>query len=103
MSTLKELLIQQETLAKQIEEVRLSERKGAINQAQILISDYQLTQIDLFGSENSGKPTKPTKKLPAKYRDPDTGKEWSGRGATPKWIKNSGKNKAEFLIVPTQN
>ena len=36
----------------------------------------------------------------AKYRSPD-GKEWSGRGATPKWIREieeSGGNRNDYLI-----
>ena len=31
--------------------------------------------------------TTDTKKVAAKYRDPHTGKEWSGRGLTPNWVK----------------
>jgi len=32
----------------------------------------------------------------AKYRDPDTGKTWSGLGTVPRWIK--GKDRIAFLI-----
>lgn len=38
--------------------------------------------------------------LPAKYRSPD-GKEWSGRGATPKWMRvleEDGGNREDYLI-----
>lgn len=31
-----------------------------------------------------------------KYRDPDSGKTWSGVGPIPSWIK--GKNRDDFLI-----
>ncbi|PMS31268.1 H-NS family nucleoid-associated regulatory protein [Trinickia symbiotica] len=34
---------------------------------------------------------------PAKYRDPETGATWSGRGRAPAWLANA-KNRAEFLI-----
>lgn len=37
--------------------------------------------------------TKPLKML---YRDPDTGREWSGRGHPPAWI--DGKDRRRFLI-----
>lgn len=33
---------------------------------------------------------------PPKYRDPQTGKTWSGRGRIPKWIE--GKDRENFLI-----
>ena len=37
--------------------------------------------------------------LPVKmrYRDPHTGREWSGRGHPPAWIE--GKDRSRFLIV----
>jgi DNA-binding protein H-NS len=35
-------------------------------------------------------------KAAAKFRDPETGKTWSGRGREPVWIK--GKNREEFKI-----
>ena len=35
-------------------------------------------------------------KVAAKFRDPETGKTWSGRGREPVWIK--GKDREEFRI-----
>lgn len=35
--------------------------------------------------------------LPPKYRGPN-GEEWSGKGLAPRWIRDSGKDKSEFLI-----
>ncbi len=35
---------------------------------------------------------------PAKYRDPDTGATWSGRGRAPAWIANS-KDRTKFEIA----
>jgi len=32
-----------------------------------------------------------------KYRDPATGKTWTGRGKAPKWI--DGKDRSKFLIA----
>ncbi|MCS3395318.1 H-NS histone family protein [Burkholderia thailandensis] len=34
---------------------------------------------------------------PAKYRDPQTGSTWSGRGPAPAWMANA-KDRAKFLI-----
>jgi DNA-binding protein H-NS len=33
---------------------------------------------------------------PVKYRDPESGKSWTGRGRTPGWLE--GKNKDNFLV-----
>src|SRR4051794_36700875 len=35
-------------------------------------------------------------KVAAKFRNPETGKTWSGRGREPTWIK--GKNREEFKV-----
>lgn len=101
MTTLKELLAQKDELEAQIEAIRLSERAGAIEQALALITDYQLTQLDLFKNESPASPAeykRPVAKVKAKYRDPATGKEWTGRGRQPRWISESGKDQSEFLI-----
>lgn len=39
--------------------------------------------------------------VPAKYRDPQTGAQWSGRGLTPRWLaekEKAGAQREEFLI-----
>ena len=35
-------------------------------------------------------------KVAAKFRNPETGETWSGRGRQPKWLK--GKNRDEFKV-----
>lgn len=40
-------------------------------------------------------------KVQAKYRDPATGAEWTGRGHAPTWMteyEKNGRNRTEFLI-----
>lgn len=102
MTTLKELIAQRDAIIKQIDETRLSERSDAISKAKALISEHELTQQDLFGgAASSVKKAKSESKakVAAKYRDPVSGKEWSGRGIPPKWISDSGKDKSHFLIA----
>ena len=41
--------------------------------------------------------------VPPKYRDPETGATWSGRGKAPRWISAAeaeGKSRDSFLINP---
>lgn len=96
MSNLKELLSQREALDNKIAEIRKLERSEAIGRARSIISEYELTQEDLFGGVVKAQNTKAVNKVEAKYRDPETGKEWSGRGLPPKWL--NGRDKEEFLI-----
>ena len=42
-----------------------------------------------------------TSKVSAKFRDPETGKTWSGRGMAPVWLRDAekaGRNRSEFAI-----
>lgn len=56
----------------------------------------------LKGSTKSGSATRgPRGPVPPKYRHPETGQEWSGRGIAPKWIAQAeaeGKSRNDFLI-----
>lgn len=97
MATLQELIAQKEALEKLIQETRHTELADAISQVKALVSQFGLTEADIFGSSRSPKKSKPEgSKVAAKYRDPVSGKEWSGRGLAPKWLQ--GRDKSEFLI-----
>lgn len=101
MATLQDLIAQKEALEKQIEETRQAELSDAVGKVRALIAEYGLTEADIFGSTRAPKKAKAIKtegtKVPAKYRDPVSGKEWSGRGLAPKWMQ--GQDKAKFLIA----
>jgi DNA-binding protein H-NS len=97
MTTLNDLIAQREVLEQKITEMRKTETAGAIAKIHALIAEFGLTQKDVFSSASAGKATKAVKaKVAAKYRDPVSGKEWSGRGLAPKWL--AGKDKKDFLI-----
>lgn len=98
MTTLKELIAQREALEKQIAEVRQTELADAIAKVRALITEFGLTQSDIFGGTAKVRKVKDaTSKVAAKYRDPISGKEWSGRGLAPKWLQ--GKDKSQYLIA----
>lgn len=42
--------------------------------------------IELYGEPKKVKKTRKTSTSIVKFRHPETGKTWSGRGKTPKWI-----------------
>ena len=97
MATLQELIAQKEALEKLIQDTRQTELADAINQVKTLIAKFGLTQEDVFGTSRGAKKAKSEgSKVAAKYRDPVSGKEWSGRGLAPKWLQ--GRDKSEFLI-----
>ncbi|GJG96776.1 H-NS family nucleoid-associated regulatory protein [Cupriavidus pauculus] len=104
MATYKQLLTQKEALEAQIAQARSTEVANVVAHIHSLMSDYGLSVDDVMGKRRPGRPAgsgaaKAAKAarnpLPAKYRDPKTGKTWSGRGRAPGWL---GKNPKRFLI-----
>jgi DNA-binding protein H-NS len=91
--TYDELVAQRAELDKQIKDMSAAARQEAIAAARDLIAKFALTDKELRTSPhaNKGKPVAP------KYRDVETGKEWSGRGFRPAWLK--GKDLADYLIA----
>lgn len=83
MATYAELKAQADALIKQAQEVRKQENKDLIIELREVIRENGITAEQLgFAPAGKGSRTK----APAKYRDPLTGKTWSGRGRTPLWL-----------------
>ena len=97
MSSYKDLLAQREKLEKQIEEAKASEYAAVLNDVKQKISDYgfSLAERGLKGAK-AAKAGRARAGVAAKYRDPESGATWSGRGKPPRWI--AGKNRDQFAI-----
>ncbi|WP_175774189.1 H-NS family nucleoid-associated regulatory protein [Burkholderia anthina] len=80
----------------EIERTRARERIEAIAEVHSLMDTYAIKHRDLVG-RNGRRGAYVVKVLPARYRDPASGKEWSGRGNAPLWIR--GKDRRQFVIV----
>jgi DNA-binding protein H-NS len=101
MATIKELQAQLAELQRQIAETTQREKADAIAQIKKIMEEQGLTMADIEGG--GGKRGRPAggggakgSKVAPKYRDPVSGKEWTGRGVAPNWIKD--KNRDDFLI-----
>lgn len=90
----KDLLAQRAALEAQIEAARKQELSDVVAKVRGLVQEYGLTADDVFSSRRAS-----TGRGPAapKYRDPDSGKTWTGRGKPPDWIK--GKDRSQFEIA----
>jgi DNA-binding protein H-NS len=91
--TIDELIQQKAAIDEQIAELRTSQRAKAISEALTLISQFELTARDLFAQAETAKARKV---LPPKYRDPVSGKTWSGKGRAPKWL--NGGDRSAYVI-----
>ena len=89
MSNLAELIAQKAALEKRIAEAQNHERAAAIAQIKQLMAQHGLTAADLGAKPAKASHAGPRKgsKVPVKFRDPDSGNAWSGRGLQPKWLK----------------
>lgn len=89
-NTYKELLAQREALEAQIQTARKQEVSDVIAKIRGLVQDYGLTADDIFTARRASSTVAP------KFRNPETGDTWTGRGKPPAWIKD--KDRAKFAI-----
>nr|WP_236078227.1 H-NS histone family protein [Paraburkholderia nemoris] len=78
-------------LDKDIERARLVERTGVIAEIRAQMREYGIKPSELVGLKRGRSPA------PPRYRDPETGQTWSGRGPRPRWLE--GKDSRKFLIA----
>lgn len=91
-------------LTQQITDMQRAKRGEAIAQIRELMGQYGLTVADIAGGSRGGSGSKAAKtgaKVAPKYRHPETGETWSGRGLQPKWLKaalEGGAQLTDFAI-----
>ncbi len=104
--SIEDLIKQKEALEKQIQEAQRAARGEALAKIKELMSVHGLTVADLAGKAGFSAVSKTDvvatpKKVAAKYRNPETGDTWTGRGLKPKWLQQAlaeGKSLDEFLL-----
>lgn len=82
-----------QTLAEQARQEELNDARRKVHE---LMEAHKLSPSDF--AEPKRKTTQVVKKgtVQAKYRDPDSGATWTGRGRAPRWL--NGGDKQKFLI-----
>jgi DNA-binding protein H-NS len=87
MSSYQEILSQIEDLKRKAEDVRQQEMAGAIAEIKRLMAQFGVTSEDLGLTGRAGAAKgKSRGTVAAKYRDPISGKTWTGRGRRPGWV-----------------
>lgn len=91
-------------LRQKLAEEKKGQRAEAIASAKSLIKEHGLTSTDLgFSGKVTLKASSNDKRavVAPKFKDPVSGKTWTGRGKTPSWLASelaAGKSKQDFLI-----
>lgn len=93
MTSLAEIEEQIKKLQAEAEKIKNEQVSAAIDQIKELMSKHGITVEDLQSFTKKARKKSPLK---VKYRDPISGKEWTGRGRSPKWLE--GKNKDDFAV-----
>jgi DNA-binding protein H-NS len=88
-----------ESAEKALKLKQANKRKEVITQIKELAASIDLT-VEII--ENEKKSIRKGVKVPIKYRHPeDHEKTWTGRGVTPKWMRDlltAGRNRSEFEV-----
>lgn len=115
-----ELLNHLQQLQAQLEEVTARQRANAIADIQSKMAEYGIDMSELGATRKrkastastdskgrtakAGVMSKKSQKLPqapqlreGRYRDPESGATWSGRGRVPRWI--AGKDREQFAVT----
>jgi len=99
-------------LQKQAAALEKKQRVPVINDIVRSMREYDITPEDIIeafsrrtrtSAKKAAKRTTTTVRtpVPPKYRNPETGATWSGRGKAPRWIseaESAGKSRDSFLI-----
>lgn len=85
---IEQLLAQRAEIEAQINAERAHQMRAAITAVRELVAQHNLNASDVFPGRSAGMKSA-SKKVAAKYRDPASGKTWSGRGVSPKWFDKS--------------
>jgi len=108
--TLPDLLSTRQQLASQLAELdqkiraqQQAARQKIIQELRATMAQHGVTVAELSDGKVLSKPTGPRagRKVAAKYRDPASGKTWSGRGIKPRWMSEAlttGKKVEDFAI-----
>ncbi len=93
MTTYQELLARKQELDAEIERARKVEAQAALASVRETIAAFGFTADDVFGTRRKSRGTSGGA---PRFRHPETGETWGGRGPRPRWLK--GKDPEEFRV-----
>lgn len=98
-SKIQELIHQKQLIEKAIQDEKLRQKSEGVEKVKAIIAEYDLDIQDIFpgrGMSKSKTMKSHSGKVAPKYRNPENGESWTGRGKPPLWI--AGKNRDAFRI-----
>lgn len=100
--SLAELMEQRQALERQIQTARAAGRAEALAEIRRLMAEHGLMSSDVASAPGTHKAgPRPGKKVAPKYRDPESGATWTGRGLKPRWLTaalESGRSLSDYAV-----
>lgn len=81
--------------------LRSTRRSSEIRSIVQRMREHSITPGDLLTAYRASKAKGVGRKVPPKYRNPESGETWSGRGKLPRWLhaaEHAGGDRKQFLI-----
>ena len=90
-------------LQKTAETLKKKDKQPAVKAILAMMAKHDVSLGELRAALQGGaaRKTRVKKPVAAKFKDPQSGKTWSGRGRTPGWLseaETAGKQRHDFLI-----
>lgn len=89
-------------LERKMRSLHTRQRRPVINSIVRSMQEYEITPEEITQAfERRAKRATTASTAPARYKNPETGDTWTGRGRPPRWIieaESQGKNRDAFLI-----
>lgn len=109
MATLQELIAEKERIEREIQARQSAARESALAEIRSIMAAHGLSPADIGGAAprraprgaGNGHTTKGSK-VAAKFRHPQTGETWSGRGLQPRWMRSAieqGAKAEDFAVA----
>lgn len=110
--SLGDLLAKHEALGREITRLKAAGRAEAVSKIKAMMAEWDVSVVDLAApiaatAKAKGKSEQGGEKppVPVKFRHPETGETWTGRGLKPKWLTQAldeGKSLEDFAIQPAE-
>ena len=88
----KQLLELQSEIDQRLKELEVESKKEALEKIQAIADEEGFTVEEILESKRKRTPAKP------KYKDPESGKTWTGKGRKPKGMPEGEEEREAFLI-----
>ncbi|KRA01304.1 H-NS family nucleoid-associated regulatory protein [Achromobacter sp. Root565] len=101
-----------QTLQRRADTLRINHRASALQKIMRQMHEFQISPAEIQTAYAQNRPARAKRRdvqrrsdsrsvVAPKYRNPESGETWSGRGRAPRWLtsaEKAGRNRADFRV-----